>query len=56
MRCHRAFIVNMSYIQDIQENDLLMKDGSRVPLRKNGRKEIRRQVSDFFTERLYEVG
>ena len=56
LRCHRAFIVNMGYIQDIQENDLLMKGGVRVPLRKNGRKDIRRQVSDFFTERLYELG
>ena len=55
LRCHRAFIVNMGFVEDIQENDLVIKGGAKVPMRKNGRREIRQILSDFFTERLYET-
>ena len=54
LRCHRAFLVNMLYIADVLENDFLMRDGARVPIRKNGMKEVRGAVSDFFSERLFE--
>jgi len=56
LRCHRAYIVNMNYVEDIDKNDIVMRGGARAPLRKNGRKEIRAALSDFFTERLYENG
>ena len=54
LRCHRAYIVNMLHVVDVQENDFLMRDGARVPIRKNGMKDIRRSISDFFSERLFE--
>ena len=54
LRCHRAFIVNMLHIKDMLENNFLMRDGAMVPIRKNGMKNIRRAVSDFFSERLFE--
>ena len=54
LRCHRTYIVNMLHVKDLLESDFLMRDGSRVPIRKNGMKEIRRTVSDFFSERLFE--
>jgi len=54
LRCHRTYIVNMLHVKDLLESDFLMRDGSKVPIRKNGMKEIRRTVSDFFSERLFE--
>ena len=54
LRCHRTYIVNMLHITDILDRDFLMRDGARVPIRKNGMKEIRKTASDFFSERLFE--
>ena len=54
LRCHRAYIVNMLHVADVLESDFLMSDGVKVPIRKNGMKEVRRIVSDFFSERLFE--
>ena len=54
LRCHRTYIVNMLHVADLLESDFLMRDGARVPVRKNGMKDIRRTVSDFFSERLFE--
>ena len=54
LRCHRSFIVNLNQVTDLQENDFLMKNGAKVPVRKNGLKEIRRIVSEFFSQRLFE--
>ena len=54
LRCHRTYIVNMLHVADLLESDFQMRDGARVPIRKNGMKEIRRTVSDFFSERLFE--
>ena len=53
LRCHRTYIVNMLHVKDLLESDFLMRDGAKVPIRKNGMKEIRRTVSDFFSERLF---
>ncbi|MCL2125072.1 MAG: LytTR family DNA-binding domain-containing protein [Oscillospiraceae bacterium] len=54
MRCHRSYIINMNYVDDVLENDFLIRGGARVPIRKNGMKEIRRTVGSFFSERLFE--
>ena len=54
LRCHRSYIVNMSHVEDVLDNDFLMRGGAKVPIRKNGMKEIRRIINDFFTERLFE--
>ena len=54
LRCHRAFIVNMLHVEDVLENSFLMRGGAMVPIRKNGMKDVRRIVSEFFSERLFE--
>ena len=54
LRCHRSFAVNMNYVADIQGNDIVMKSGQTIPIRKNGRKEIVRALNEFLTERLFE--
>lgn len=55
LRCHRAFIVNMNHIAAVEERDFLMRDGARVPMRKNGGKELRAAVSAYSTSRLFAV-
>ena len=54
LRCHRSYVVNLSYVEDVLENDFIMRGGAKVPIRKNGMKEIRRSVSEFFSQRLFE--
>lgn len=49
LRCHRCYIVNMNYVEDMLEHDFLMKNGERVPIRKNGRAEIRIAFARFMT-------
>ena len=53
LRCHRSFIVNMNYVADIKGNDLIMKNGCLIPVRKNGRTEVVGTLNRFLTERLF---
>jgi DNA-binding LytR/AlgR family response regulator len=53
LRCHRSFIVNMNYVEDVLAADLLMKNGKLVPFRKNGRSRIAGELNKFLTERLF---
>ena len=39
LRCHQSYLVNMDYIKDV-EDDFIMEDGTLVPIRVRGRKEI----------------
>lgn len=39
--CHRCYIVNLQHVAEVEEADFLMQNGSRVPIRKNGRQLIR---------------
>jgi len=54
LRCHNSFVVNMNYIQDVKGNDLILKNGRVIPIRKNGRKEVVDKINEFLTERLFE--
>ena len=47
LRCHRGFIINMNYVEEIQERDFLMMGGNQVPIRKNGAKEVRLAITRF---------
>ncbi|MCL2826258.1 MAG: LytTR family DNA-binding domain-containing protein [Eggerthellaceae bacterium] len=54
LRCHNSFVVNMNYVEDIQGNNLVLKSGQVVPIRKNGRREVVDTLNEFMTERLFE--
>lgn len=41
IRCYRCFIVNMDYVQRINEDSFLMKDGREVPFSRDKRALIR---------------
>ncbi|ACL75524.1 LytR/AlgR family response regulator transcription factor [Ruminiclostridium cellulolyticum] len=41
LRSHRGFIVNMQHIISTKDNEFVLKNGSIVPIRQSGRKEIK---------------
>lgn len=52
LRCHRSYIVNMFYIDDILENDFLLKNGYKIPIRKEASSDIKQTYSDYFFEKM----
>lgn len=51
LRCHQSYLVNMDYITDT-EDSFVMRDGSKVPVRVRGRKEIMDDYHEFFMDRF----
>jgi DNA-binding LytR/AlgR family response regulator len=47
LHCHGSFIVNMNHVDDVGTEDFSMQGGGSVPIRKNGRKEIRLAYAAF---------
>ncbi len=47
IRCHRGFLINMNHIQKIEQFDFIMTGGQKVPIRKNGRADIKQAFADF---------
>lgn len=47
LRCHRSYIINMNYVDDMRAGDFLMRNGDVVPMRKNGRKGVRMTMAKF---------
>ena len=54
-RCHKSFIVNTNHIVRLDGNDVLMKSGDKVPMRKNGRDKIRADLAAMLSKRMFEV-
>lgn len=47
LRCHRSYIVNMNYVEELEEQQFRMKSGAAVPIRKNGRRELRLAMARY---------
>lgn len=52
LRCHRSYIVNMFYIDDIFKNDFLLKNGDKIPIRKEASSDIKQAYSDYFFDKI----
>lgn len=52
LRCHRSYIINMFYIDTILENDFLLKNGDKIPIRKNEASALKQIYSDYFFEQI----
>lgn len=48
LRCHQSYLVNMAYICDVQDG-FVLTDGSRIPVRVRGRREVTDQYYAYFT-------
>lgn len=51
LRCHRSYIVNMNHVEEIGMDDFVMKNGDLVPMRKNGRKDVKISFARFMAGR-----
>lgn len=49
LRCHQSYLVNMDFIADIKE-DFIMRDGTEVPIRVRGKRELIDNYNKYFTE------
>ena len=47
LHCHQSYLVNMDYVKDVQD-DFVMKDGTIVPIRVRGRKEMLDAYYSYF--------
>lgn len=52
--CNKGIVVNMDYVKKVLEDDLLMKDGGRVPLRVRGRSALKQEVLNHFAQKMQE--
>ena len=55
LRCHRAYLINMNYVERFGEQDIRMKNGDSVPLRQRGRTKLRMAFGAFLSGRMLEV-
>jgi DNA-binding LytR/AlgR family response regulator len=51
LRCHRSFAVNLDHAAYVKDNDFVMKDGSLVPIRREGRAQIKVLFEDYCFEK-----
>ena len=55
LRCHRSYIVNLNYVVDMRKDCFVIRSGDLVPIRKNGRREVRIALAEFIAEPVFEV-
>lgn len=51
MRPHIGFLVNPAYIQSFDNTDLLMSDGTQVPISRNYKKELKSNLHTWMVKR-----
>ena len=51
LRCHRSYLVNMNHVREIGADGFVMENGDLVPMRKNGRREVKLAFSRFMAGR-----
>lgn len=47
LKCHRSYIVNMLYINEMLSNDFLLKNGEKIPITKNDKLNLKQTYLDF---------
>ena len=47
LRCHQSYIVNFDFVQTIDQDDFLLPEEVRVPIRKRERKKIVDKYRDY---------
>jgi len=47
LRTHRSYIVNMRHVDDVAENDFVLKCGDRVPIRRNSGSALKQAYRNY---------
>ena len=50
-KCHKSYIVNFAHVRTVEASDIVMDDGSVVPLSKHRRKDCLIELSSFVRSR-----
>ena len=48
MRCHAGYIVNLRYFDKLEDSELTLTDGSRIPVSRSRRKQVLEQIKLFY--------
>lgn len=48
VRCYQSFIVNLKYVKACSGNEIVMTDGSVIPLSRSNRKEVMAKIAGYF--------
>lgn len=54
LRCHRSFLVNLNFVQDITGSDFRLSDGTLVPISSGNLSKIRNLFSDWTYMKAWE--
>lgn len=50
--CYRNMIVNLDYVETIDHQDFVLRNGCRIPIAKAKRQEVRQQYADYLFEKM----
>ena len=48
VQCHRFYVVNLAFIEDEEDDCFILKDGARLLIRREGRREIKEAYHSYF--------
>ena len=48
IRCHRSYLINMDYVQNITNKTVTMKDGAQIPIPHGKYSELKDKFFDYF--------
>ena len=51
IRPHYSYLVHLRYVQVVGQDELIMRNGARVPVSKTRRKQVRDTVSSYFDQK-----
>lgn len=52
LKCHRSYIVNMLYINEMLSNDFLLKNGEKIPISKSDKLNLKQTYLDFVFQQM----
>lgn len=50
IKCHQAFLVNLSYVSKIEHHTVILKDNTVIPLSRNNKNEFKEQYIQYLGE------
>lgn len=51
-RCHRGFIVNLAYVKETIDSDIVINSNITIPLSKYRKKQFKEALLDYYGEQL----
>ena len=52
IRTHTGFIVNLLFFEKLEQNDIILLSGERIPVSRHRKKEVVERIKSFYSERF----